>query len=333
MEQQPGPVNWAPWNPAPKPGMVRLWSWEALAHGAETLSYFRWRQAPFAQEQLHAGLHRPDRSLSVGGAEATAVGRELGEIGVLPATEQAAVALVFDYQAAWVTEIQPHGRDFSMFELCLRWYEAARRWGVDVDVVPQDADLSGYAVVLVPCLPLVTAAGLRALSGTDARLVVGPRAGSRTEDFAIPKALPPGGLESLVGVRVTQVASLRPGLRHEVTGGLSGAMIRWREWVESRGEVLAAFADGSPAVTALGGNVYVAGWPDAALLEAVMAHALDGVEGRLAARLPRGVRMRRRGRLRFAFNYGPEPWAAPGGTMVLGTRLIAPQGVGCWSDG
>lgn len=333
MEQQPGPVNWAPWNPAPKPGMVRLWSWEALAHGAETVSYFRWRQAPFAQEQLHAGLHRPDRSLSVGGAEATAVGRELGEIGVLPATEQAAVALVFDYQAAWVTEIQPHGRDFSMFELCLRWYEAARRWGVDVDVVPQDADLSGYAVVLVPCLPLVTAAGLRALSGTDARLVVGPRAGSRTEDFAIPKALPPGGLESLVGVRVTQVASLRPGLRHEVTGGLSGAMIRWREWVESRGEVLAAFADGSPAVTALGGNVYVAGWPDAALLEAVMAHALDGVEGRLAARLPRGVRMRRRGRLRFAFNYGPEPWAAPGGTMVLGTRLIAPQGVGCWSDG
>ncbi|MEM9270796.1 MAG: beta-galactosidase, partial [Pseudomonadota bacterium] len=25
MEQQPGPVNWAPWNPAPLPGMVRLW--------------------------------------------------------------------------------------------------------------------------------------------------------------------------------------------------------------------------------------------------------------------------------------------------------------------
>jgi beta-galactosidase len=35
MEQQPGPVNWAPHNPAPLPGMVRLWTWEAFAHGAE----------------------------------------------------------------------------------------------------------------------------------------------------------------------------------------------------------------------------------------------------------------------------------------------------------
>jgi beta-galactosidase len=60
MEQQPGPVNWAPHNPAPRDGMVRLWSWEAFAHGAETVSYFRWRQAPFAQEQMHAGLLRPD---------------------------------------------------------------------------------------------------------------------------------------------------------------------------------------------------------------------------------------------------------------------------------
>ncbi|MEM8851204.1 MAG: beta-galactosidase, partial [Pseudomonadota bacterium] len=60
MEQQPGPVNWAPWNPAPLPGMVRLWTWEAFAHGAETVCWFRWRQAPFAQEQQHAGLRRPD---------------------------------------------------------------------------------------------------------------------------------------------------------------------------------------------------------------------------------------------------------------------------------
>ncbi len=59
MEQQPGPVNWAPWNPAPLPGMVRLWSWEAFAHGAEAVCWFRWRQFPQAQEQQHAGLLRP----------------------------------------------------------------------------------------------------------------------------------------------------------------------------------------------------------------------------------------------------------------------------------
>ncbi len=55
MEQQPGPVNWADYNPVPQPGMVRLWTLEALAHGAEVVGYFRWRQVPYAQEQYHAG--------------------------------------------------------------------------------------------------------------------------------------------------------------------------------------------------------------------------------------------------------------------------------------
>lgn len=56
MEQQPGVVNWAPWNPIPAKGSVRLWTHEAFAAGAEIVSYFRWRQAPFAQEQMHEGL-------------------------------------------------------------------------------------------------------------------------------------------------------------------------------------------------------------------------------------------------------------------------------------
>ena len=77
MEQQPGPVNWAQWNPAPLPGMVRLWSWEAFAHGAGCVSYFRWRQAPFAQEQMHAGLNTPDNRLDVGGNEAAQVADEI----------------------------------------------------------------------------------------------------------------------------------------------------------------------------------------------------------------------------------------------------------------
>lgn len=62
MEQQPGPVNWANNNPRPAPGMIRFWTLEAFAHGADCVCYFRWRQAPFAQEQMHAGLLRPDNS-------------------------------------------------------------------------------------------------------------------------------------------------------------------------------------------------------------------------------------------------------------------------------
>ena len=60
MEQQPGPVNWAPYNPSPKLGMVRLWQHETFAHGGSMSNIFRWREVPFAQEQMHAAMLRRD---------------------------------------------------------------------------------------------------------------------------------------------------------------------------------------------------------------------------------------------------------------------------------
>ena len=99
MEQQPGPVNWAPWNPAPLPGMLRLWAWEAFAHGAETVSWFRWRQAPFGQEQMHAGLLRPDGRPAEGLAEVARVAREIEHLPQAGAG-RARCALVFDYPSA-----------------------------------------------------------------------------------------------------------------------------------------------------------------------------------------------------------------------------------------
>ncbi len=339
MEQQPGPVNWAPWNPVPKPGMVRLWTWEAFAHGAEVVSYFRWQQCPFGQEQMHAGLHRPDRSRSVGGTEALRVAAESRELGDLPASAPAPVALVFDYEAAWTIGIQPQGADFHYAELCVRWYEAARRLGQDVDIVAPGASLSGYRVVLVPTLPHLSDAALAALRDTGAALLIGPRTGSRTAEFVIPDALPPGPLQALLPARVTDVASLRPGLSHPVQGALAGNAIRWREWVETDASVLARFADGTPAAFEADRRTYLACWPDAALLAAAMRYVLRA-GGAETIELPTGVRLRRRGAMRFAFNYGEQPWTLPeqagseqaGRTFLIGGPTLAPQDIACWRE-
>ncbi len=333
MEQQCGPVNWAPWNPVPKPGMVRLWTWEALAHGAEVVSYFRWRQAPFAQEQMHSGLNRPDRQRSPGGAEVAIVGRELAALGDLPGSTRAPVALILDYEAAWVTRIQPQGEDFDLFELTLRWYEAVRRLGLDVDVVAPGASLDGYRLVLAPCLPIVRDATLEALRASDAVVVVGPRAGSKTPEFAIPPELAPGPLKAVLPMVVTQVGSLPPGLTYRVTGAVAGSFEKWREWVEvAGGETVAATPDGSPAVCRFGRLLYVGGWPDAALRAGVMRLAAAQA-GLPVLDLPEGVRLRRRGPLTFAFNYGDEPWTVPdadGAEWLLGGPHLGPQQVACW---
>ena len=80
MEQQPGPVNWAPYNPIPHAGMVKLWGMEAIAHGASMVSYFRWRQFPKAQEQMHAGLLHPNGDNTKAQQEVKELADELAEL-------------------------------------------------------------------------------------------------------------------------------------------------------------------------------------------------------------------------------------------------------------
>ena len=335
MEQQPGPVNWAPWNAVPAPGMVRLWAWQALAHGADVVSYFRWRQAPFAQEQMHAGLHRPDRARSPGGEEVARAGQELAAFGAWPRPGKAPVALVFDYEASWITRIQPQGADFDYAALVHTWYEAARRWGVNVDVVRQGASLEGYRLVLVPCLPHVSEAALSAFRDADGSVVFGPRTGSKTRNFSIPLDQPPGPLQELLGLRVSQVASMRPGLTEGITGeGLSGTASRWREWIETDCPVLARFEDGTPALVGSGGRFYLGAWTDEAFLRAMMGRLLSEA-GVATTELPQSVRLQRRGGLVFAINYGPDPWQAPvaaGARFRLGGPVVPPCDVACWED-
>ncbi|WHA43445.1 beta-galactosidase [Agrobacterium larrymoorei] len=332
MEQQPGPVNWAPWNPVPKPGMVRLWTWEALAHGAEVVSYFRWRQAPFAQEQMHAGLNIAGLDeLSPGGLEAQQVGEELKAM-TLPAGGKAQVALVFDYQSYWTTMIQPQGKDFRYEELCFRWYEGLRRLGLDIDFVRPGASLDGYKLVVVPCMTEVCASTEAALRNAKGTILIGARTGSRDRNFVIPKNLPPGPLGEKTGNRVIQVSTLRPGLSDAVTGAISGAAIRWRETVQTSAEVLARFGNGDPALTEKDNMLYLACWANEALLSSVLALAADKAKLKTMP-LPDTIRLRRRGNMVFAFNYGTETWTLPeGAEPVLGACELQPQQVAAWIE-
>ena len=188
MEQQPGPVNWAPYNPAPLPGMVRLWAWEAIAHGAEVVSFFRWRQAPFAQEQMHAGLLRPDSEPAPALAEVEQIAAELEDFTA--DTTAAPVAIVFDYESAWAWETQPQGQSFSYFRLVFEQYRALRRLGLSIDICPPNTtDFSAYQLVLVPGMMHWKPGLKQALADAAAHVLIGPRTGSKTADFSIPARL------------------------------------------------------------------------------------------------------------------------------------------------
>lgn len=340
MEQQAGPVNWGPWNPVPEPGMVRLWTWEAFAHGAELVSYFRWRQCPFAQEQMHSGLNMPSDELSPGGQEVARVGEELRALG-LPAsglpTEPASVALLFDYEADWVIETQRHGADFDYQHVAFEWYSALRELGLDVDIVSARADVSAYRLVVAPTLPILPQSVVEQIQRGANRWVFGPRTGSKSETLAIVPELPPGPLQAVLPACVVQVESLRPSIRPALRmGDVEATALRWREHVEPSAdvEVLVRFDDGLPALLQRERVTYMTACFDRAGLLAVLGRCVReaGID---AAPLPEGLRLSRRGPWRFAVNYGDrsQPVPAPAGArFVLGGPIVGAIDVAAWIE-
>ncbi len=336
MEQQPGPVNWAHWNPAPLPGMVRLWSWEAFSHGAGCVSYFRWRQCPFAQEQLHAGLNRPDNRLDVGGTEAERVAQEIIAVekanGVL-AQPRGKVALLFDYDAKWLFEIHFQGIDFEYAHFAFDYYSTLRSLGLDVDIVPLNADLQGYAMIVVPPLPIVPDDLPGRIADSGAQVVFGPRSGSKTKSLQIPSTLPPGPLQQLLPMRVWRVESMRPNVSETVRFGTEEGQARyWRDLIEADGDglqTIATFGDGHPAIVQKERAHYLAGIFDAGLTTRYFEQVARAA-GLAPQRLPEGLRLQQRGGLQFAFNYSDAPIALPhadGAQFLVGQAALEPQGV------
>ncbi|MEM9433105.1 MAG: beta-galactosidase [Pseudomonadota bacterium] len=298
IEQQPGPVNWAPVNPAPLPGMVRLWSWEAFAHGAETVCYFRWRQVPFAQEQMHAGLRRVDDAETQGLTEAKQVAAELSQ---MPETAPASapVALVFDYASAWSAEVQPQGSGFSYFRLVFEAYRALRKLGLNIDILSPDCtDFSAYKLLLAPGLTTMPDSFASALERFDGHALLGPRFNDKTAELTIPVPLPPAipGIDTTVARVETFRADQPRRLEH------AGAAIHWMEELEGTAPVLRRAGDGAPVHVGTERLSYLGIWPDPEAWQEILTDLCNsaGIE---VVDLPDGLRRRATQTHMIYFNY------------------------------
>ncbi|WP_019584757.1 beta-galactosidase [Deinococcus apachensis] len=315
MEQECGPVNWAPYNAQPAPGAVQLWTAQAWAHGADVVSYFRWRAATMAQEVMHSGLLGHDERPTRGYAEVAALDLSQFPVGPVPAR----VALLHDYESLWLYDAQPHSASMSYWAQTVAYYSALRSLGVDVDVVSADADLSGYGVLVAPAITLMmperAERWAEAVRG-GARLVCGPRTAFRTPSGQTWTDGQFGPLSSLVGARLRQYDSLRPGLEDAVSGGYSA-----RFWAESyRLEGAQAThtyeggpLDGEPAVIQHG-DVTVIGAHSEALIPDVLREVL-GAAGVTTADLPEGVRLSRRAGATLVQNWTGQPVEWQGRTL------------------
>ena len=309
MEQQPGPVNWAPYNPDPLPGMVRLWTWEAFAHGADAVLYFRWRQFPAAQEQLHAGLIRPDNVESSGYHEAKHVGDEIASADIC-SIQKADVALIFDYDADAAWDIQPHNTHTSYFDLVMEHYRALRKYGLNIDIIPMDAQFDGYKLIIAPGLIMMPDDVKQRLSEAGAQVVIGPRSGSRIDKMRMPNPLPPA-LPNLdvTAIRIDSYREDAPIMLAE-----AGHARAYCEVLESSETPLLTKQTGEAVAVTNGSMTYLGAILDEDALAYLYKKICESADIKTID-MPEGVRYRTTAQEAFWFNYSSEPRQTPDGEV------------------
>jgi beta-galactosidase len=159
MEQTPSQQNWQAYNSLKRPGVMRLWSYQAVAHGADTVLFFQMRRSRGACEKFHGAV------IEHVGHENTRVFREVAELGeelvqlndrLLGSRVNAKAAIVFDWDNWWGVEYSS-GPSIALkyVDELHKYYKALFDQNIQVDMVSVEADLTQYEVVIAPVLYMV----------------------------------------------------------------------------------------------------------------------------------------------------------------------------------
>jgi beta-galactosidase len=302
MEQQAGPVGWGTML-SPAPGQVRLWSYQAIAHGAEAVLFFRWRTARFGTEQHWHGILGADGTAGRRYRDLEALSAELRRLGrlLLAASPRTDVALIHDYNSRFALQVQPTNEALDYEATILRHFQALSSLGLGLDVLPAVDGLEGYRLVVAPslyvCDPDVASALERFVEGGGA-LVLAPRTAVKDRFNAAPERPLPVGLDALCGVRVSDYQSVGADRAARIEGdSVEGEFRGWYEELEiSDAATLATYADGafagSPAITSRpagrGSAVYVGGVATPSTLDRLYRH-LGSLLGLSMLELPSGL--------------------------------------------
>ncbi len=356
MEQQSGPGGWDIVSVTPRPGELRLWAYQAIAHGADGMIFFRWRTARFGAEEYWHGLLNHDGTPGRRFEEIKEVGLELKRIGdvIQSSTVKAEVAMLLDYDTRFAFQIQANNPHFSYPQHFATIYEAFHRLNVSVDVVPPDANLSNYKLVIAPALyvlPEPLAERLKTFIEAGGVLVTTLRSGVKDEANAVVDMPLPGLLAELCGITVQEYDSLPEGAGQglEFQGGIElKGEVQANLWCDiltlQSAEVVACYTEnyyrGEAAVTSNrvgnGQAIYVGTAGNRALYDTLAPWFLE-LSGVSALGL-RGLEVteRRRGdtRLRFILNHSDQKRRveADGQDLLTNTDLdgmteLPPKGV------
>jgi len=338
MEHSTSAVNWQPRNLAKEPGQMLRNSLQHVARGSDGVLFFQWRQSRAGAEKYHSGMVPHAGRDSDVFREVVELGGVLGRLAEVRGSvvEKARVALLWDTQAWWATQLEAHPSvDVQYLDLARGLHGALLDAGVAVDVLPASSSLDGYDVVLVPTLYLAPpdlSDRLSAVVSRGGQVLVTYFSGIVDSHDRVLLGGYPGAFRDLLGVRVEEFAPLAADGAVRLDDGSTGLV--WSERLTTPdAEVLATFVDGPaagrPALTRRsvdggGGAWYLSTRLDAPSLASLVDRVLaaSGVAPVVAD--PGGLEVVRRssddGSWLFALNHTDDdlPLLAAGTDLVRG---------------
>ncbi|MBT2547865.1 beta-galactosidase [Arthrobacter sp. ISL-65] len=260
MEHSTSAVNWQPVNTPKKPGALARDSLTHVAHGADAVCFFQWRQSRAGAEKYHSAMVSHAGSNSRLFRDVTALGRTLGELSAITGSrrEPAKAAILFDWDSWWASELDSHPSDRLRYrQEALDWYSAFLASGIRADVLPVAASLEGYQLVIAPVLHVVPAelrSRLNSFVEAGGHLVTTYFSGIVDQNDHVWLGGYPGALSELLGIRVEEFGPLAPGEEATLDDGSTGTL--WADSVATTSgdtKVLRRFTSGDragePAVT------------------------------------------------------------------------------------
>jgi len=219
MEQQSGPGGWTNRieHPTPKHGQIRLWTYQSIAHGADLITYFRWRTATKGQEMYWHGIYDYGNKENHRVKEITNVSSELENIGkqIAGTQYQAEVALATSYINDWDGENDNWYGNYintSNEEI----FKTMQYHHIPVDIINTDSlskaeELTKYKTIILPHFAIITESLKELLQDyavNGGTLIFGARSGYKNEHGQT-RMLPfPGNLRDLTGVEITNFTRL-----------------------------------------------------------------------------------------------------------------------------
>lgn len=260
MEQLSGAIgSWAPMQPTPRPGMIKGYSLQALAHGADIVLHFRWRTAVSGAEMFWHGIIDHNNRKGRRFHEFVDLCTAVNSLQELEGTEiKNHCAILYSSDQEYALKIQPQTDGFHYYNQLKAFHHAFMSLGVGTDIINQYEDFSSYKIIVVPTLFITDVNVVKRLyeyTKSGGTVIITNRSG--VKDFnnkCIMDALP-CAFRELIGACITEYDAIGKEIAHiKTTDGMVYEVTQWCDILEAdTATVLAVYSDyfysGKSAIT------------------------------------------------------------------------------------